>query len=162
GRTAGSARRGGTAACVAGPRAPAGHQQPRPAQLRGVAGYHARAARPGAGRPGAGHRKRHPRRRGRGEDAGRRRRRLPGRRSLHARTGSGTGIAPVILRAMTAETPLPYRPLVVFDFDHTLYDGDSGAHFVSWLIKRSAWRKLLALLAAPLLDRKSTRLNSSH
>ena len=49
------------------------------------------------------------------------------------------------------ETPIPYRPLVVFDFDHTLYDGDSGAHFVSWLIKRSAWRKLLALLAAPLL-----------
>ena len=43
------------------------------------------------------------------------------------------------------------RRLVVFDFDHTLYDGDSGAHLVSWLIKRSAWRKLLALLAAPLL-----------
>src|SRR5690606_4227031 len=31
------------------------------------------------------------------------------------------------------------------------YDGDSGAHFVSWLIKRSAWRKLLAVLAAPVL-----------
>ena len=50
-----------------------------------------------------------------------------------------------------AETPLQYRPLVVFDFDHTLYNGDSGAHFVSWLIKRSAWRKAAALLAAPVL-----------
>ncbi|TWI03006.1 phosphatidylglycerophosphatase C [Luteimonas cucumeris] len=50
-----------------------------------------------------------------------------------------------------AETPVPYRPLVVFDFDHTLYDGDSGSHLVSWLIKRHAWRKLAALLAAPLL-----------
>jgi len=49
------------------------------------------------------------------------------------------------------ETPIPYRPLVVFDFDHTLYDGDSGSHFVTWLIKRRTWRKLLALLAAPLL-----------
>jgi phosphatidylglycerophosphatase C len=52
---------------------------------------------------------------------------------------------------LLSETPLPYRPLVVFDFDHTLYDGDSGAHFVSWLIKRRRWRKALALLAAPLL-----------
>ena len=43
------------------------------------------------------------------------------------------------------------RSLVVFDFDHTLYDGDSGAHLVAWLIRRHAWRKCLALLAAPLL-----------
>lgn len=43
------------------------------------------------------------------------------------------------------------RPLVVFDFDHTLYDGDSGAHLVSWLLKRRRWRKALALLATPLL-----------
>ncbi|MEO5566816.1 MAG: haloacid dehalogenase-like hydrolase [Luteimonas sp.] len=49
------------------------------------------------------------------------------------------------------ETPSPERPLVVFDFDHTLYDGDSGAHFVAWLIKRSGWRKALAVLSAPLL-----------
>jgi phosphatidylglycerophosphatase C len=41
--------------------------------------------------------------------------------------------------------------LVVFDFDHTLYDGDSGAHFVAWLIRRSPWRKALAALASPLL-----------
>lgn len=50
-----------------------------------------------------------------------------------------------------AETAVPYRPLVVFDFDHTLYDGDSGSHLVSWLIKRHTWRKAVALLAAPLL-----------
>ncbi len=34
------------------------------------------------------------------------------------------------------ETAVPYRPLVVFDFDHTLYDGDSGSHLVAWLIRR--------------------------
>jgi phosphatidylglycerophosphatase C len=50
-----------------------------------------------------------------------------------------------------AETSLPYRPLVVFDFDHTLYDGDSGAHLVAWLVKRAWWRRALAALAAPLL-----------
>src|SRR3546814_3629523 len=31
------------------------------------------------------------------------------------------------------EVAMPYRPLVVFDFDHTLYDGDSGSHLVMWL-----------------------------
>ena len=46
---------------------------------------------------------------------------------------------------------MPYRPLVVFDFDHTLYDGDSGSHLVLWLIRRHWWRKLAALLAAPVL-----------
>lgn len=50
-----------------------------------------------------------------------------------------------------AEASLPYRQLVVFDFDHTLYDGDSGSHLVSWLVKRSWWRRALALLAAPVL-----------
>lgn len=50
-----------------------------------------------------------------------------------------------------SETAVPYRPLVVFDFDHTLYNGDSGAHLVAWLIGRSAWRKLAAFLAAPVL-----------
>jgi len=50
-----------------------------------------------------------------------------------------------------SETAVPYRPLVVFDFDHTLYDGDSGSHLVAWLIARHWWRKLAALLAAPLL-----------
>ena len=49
------------------------------------------------------------------------------------------------------ETAVPYRPLVVFDFDHTLYDGDSGSHMVAWLIRRHPLRKLAALLAAPVL-----------
>ncbi len=42
-------------------------------------------------------------------------------------------------------------PLVVFDFDHTLYDGDSGGHLIRWLIRRSPWRIALAAVAAPLL-----------
>lgn len=41
-------------------------------------------------------------------------------------------------------------PVVVFDFDHTLYDGDSGSHLFTWLIRRSAWRIALALLLAPV------------
>lgn len=41
-------------------------------------------------------------------------------------------------------------PLVVFDFDHTLYDGDSGGHLFAWLVRRSWWRTLLALLIAPV------------
>ena len=42
-------------------------------------------------------------------------------------------------------------PLVVFDFDHTLYDGDSGAHLIEWLIRRATWRTALAALATPVL-----------
>lgn len=45
----------------------------------------------------------------------------------------------------------PYAPLVVFDFDHTLYDGDSGSHLVLWLIKRHWARVLAAVLFSPLL-----------
>jgi len=41
-------------------------------------------------------------------------------------------------------------PLVVFDFDHTLYDGDSGSHLFRWLIERVWWRRMLALLVAPV------------
>lgn len=44
----------------------------------------------------------------------------------------------------------PDAPLVVFDFDHTLYDGDSGGHLFRWLILRSPWRRALALLIAPV------------
>ena len=48
--------------------------------------------------------------------------------------------------------PVPREdaPLVVFDFDHTLYDGDSGSHLFRWLIERAWWRRALALLAAPV------------
>jgi phosphatidylglycerophosphatase C len=41
-------------------------------------------------------------------------------------------------------------PLVVFDFDHTLYDGDSGGHLFAWMVHRAWWRRLLALLIAPV------------
>ena len=53
---------------------------------------------------------------------------------------------------MSARYPdaVPGAPLVVFDFDHTLYDGDSGSHLFKWLIERAWWRRLLALLAAPV------------
>lgn len=47
-------------------------------------------------------------------------------------------------------TPATDAPLVVFDFDHTLYDGDSGGHLFRWLIVRRWWRVLLALLVAPV------------
>ena len=47
-------------------------------------------------------------------------------------------------------SPLDDAPLVVFDFDHTLYDGDSGSHLFRWLIERAWWRRLLALLFAPV------------
>ena len=46
--------------------------------------------------------------------------------------------------------PRADAPLVVFDFDHTLYDGDSGSHLFAWLIRRHWWRTALALLAAPV------------
>jgi phosphatidylglycerophosphatase C len=54
---------------------------------------------------------------------------------------------------MTEGYPLPQAdaPLVVFDFDHTLYDGDSGSHLFAWLIRRNPLRLLVALLATPLL-----------
>jgi phosphatidylglycerophosphatase C len=55
---------------------------------------------------------------------------------------------------MTAGPYPPPRedaPLVVFDFDHTLYDGDSGSHLFAWLIRRNPVRILAALLATPLL-----------
>lgn len=41
-------------------------------------------------------------------------------------------------------------PLVVFDFDHTLYDGDSGGHLFAWMVRRAWWRRLLALLLLPV------------
>jgi len=41
--------------------------------------------------------------------------------------------------------------LIVFDFDHTLYDGDSGSDFFYWLLQRNFWRKGLALLVTPLV-----------
>lgn len=55
--------------------------------------------------------------------------------------------------AVDAGFPKPRAdaPFVVFDFDHTLYDGDSGSHLFAWLIRRNLWRLALALLMTPLL-----------
>ena len=53
------------------------------------------------------------------------------------------------LAAILARGPAE-RPLAVFDFDHTLYDGDSGSHLFKWLIERAWWRRLLAILVAPV------------
>lgn len=47
-----------------------------------------------------------------------------------------------------AMTPVP---VVIFDFDHTLYDGDCGREWIAWLIRRHPIRLVLALLASPLL-----------
>ena len=64
---------------------------------------------------------------------------------------------------MTPAFPEPRAdaPLVVFDFDHTLYDGDSGGHLIVWLLKRSGLRIVAAILAtivlAPLLALVPTR-----
>ncbi|MBB3275610.1 MULTISPECIES: HAD-IB family phosphatase [Pseudoxanthomonas] len=47
--------------------------------------------------------------------------------------------------------PRPEAPLVVFDFDHTLYAGDSGGHLVTWLIRRNPLRAAVAILASVVL-----------
>ena len=53
---------------------------------------------------------------------------------------------------MSDSYPVPHddAQLVVFDFDHTLYDGDSGSHLFAWLIRRNPLRLLAALLITPV------------
>jgi phosphatidylglycerophosphatase C len=62
---------------------------------------------------------------------------------------------------VNAMQPRTDAPLVVFDFDHTLYDGDSGGDLVQWLIRQSALRSIAALLASvvflPMLAFVATR-----
>jgi phosphatidylglycerophosphatase C len=41
--------------------------------------------------------------------------------------------------------------LIVFDFDNTLYAGDSGTQLITWLLRRNWWRMLAATLAAPVI-----------
>ena len=60
-----------------------------------------------------------------------------------------SAVGPPALRPQYSHTG-DDAPLVVFDFDHTLYNGDSGSHLFAWLIKRAWWRRLLALLLAPV------------
>ncbi|RPE79617.1 haloacid dehalogenase-like hydrolase [Vulcaniibacterium tengchongense] len=64
---------------------------------------------------------------------------------------SGTPALAASAQAERETQARPCAPLVVFDFDHTLYDGDSGGHLVLWLIRRRWWRAALALLLSPLL-----------
>jgi len=54
---------------------------------------------------------------------------------------------------MNQDYPQPANdaPLIVFDFDHTLYEGDSGSDFFYWLLQRNIWRKGLALFITPLV-----------
>nr|WP_201745763.1 haloacid dehalogenase-like hydrolase [Xylella taiwanensis] len=51
-------------------------------------------------------------------------------------------------------------PLVVFDFDHTLYDGDSGSDLFAWLIRSNPLRLAAALLVTPLLGPLAAMLST--
>ncbi|VXA93703.1 Indole-3-glycerol phosphate synthase (modular protein) [Luteimonas sp. 9C] len=67
-------------------------------------------------------------------------------------TGAGADPdAPVVAHLLKDATAHGTARTVVFDFDHTLYDGDSGTDLFRWLITRSVWRTALACLAAPVL-----------
>ncbi len=54
---------------------------------------------------------------------------------------------------MTDLSPQPHAdaPLVVFDFDNTLYRGDSGGELIQWLLRRSVLRALAAMVASIVL-----------
>jgi indole-3-glycerol phosphate synthase/phosphoserine phosphatase len=65
-----------------------------------------------------------------------------------ASADTGTPVVAQLLKDTAANDTVR---TVVFDFDHTLYDGDSGTHLFRWLITRSVWRTALACLAAPVL-----------
>ena len=71
--------------------------------------------------------------------------------SVAPKAAAGDASTPVVARLLKDTAANEQARTVVFDFDHTLYDGDSGTHLFRWLITRSAWRTALALLAAPLL-----------
>lgn len=64
--------------------------------------------------------------------------------------GTTAGASPVVASLLRRGPEEAGPKTVVFDFDHTLYDGDSGTHLFRWLIRRSAWRTALALLATPV------------
>ena len=53
----------------------------------------------------------------------------------------------------TQAYPVPRAdaPVVVFDFDHTLYDGDSFGHVLRWLLKRNPLRSVVAIAASVVL-----------
>jgi phosphatidylglycerophosphatase C len=41
--------------------------------------------------------------------------------------------------------------VAIFDFDHTLTTWDTAARFFSWLLRRSPWRMVVLLVAAPFI-----------
>lgn len=47
--------------------------------------------------------------------------------------------------------PRTDAPLVVFDFDNTLYRGDSGGELIQWLLRSNPLRALAAILASIVL-----------
>jgi len=79
---------------------------------------------------------------------------VPARASVAPPSGSSDGVLGVAHasepRASDPDDAAAAQQTVVFDFDHTLYDGDSGTHLFRWLIVRAWWRRLLALLVAPV------------
>lgn len=67
-----------------------------------------------------------------------------------AATPASDDLSSVVAQLLKPATAPAQAKTVVFDFDHTLYDGDSGTHLFTWLIKRSWWRMALALLVSPV------------
>lgn len=51
----------------------------------------------------------------------------------------------------TYPAPRDDAPVVVFDFDHTLYDGDSFSHVLRWLLKRNPLRSIVAIATSIVL-----------
>lgn len=51
----------------------------------------------------------------------------------------------------TCPAPRADAPVVVFDFDHTLYDGDSFGHVLRWLLRRNPLRSVVAIAASIVL-----------
>ena len=51
----------------------------------------------------------------------------------------------------TYPVPRAEASVVVFDFDHTLYDGDSFSHVLRWLLRRNPLRSVLAIAATVVL-----------
>lgn len=48
----------------------------------------------------------------------------------------------------TYPAPRADAPVVVFDFDHTLYDGDSFGHVLRWMLRRNPLRSVVAIAAS--------------
>ncbi len=51
----------------------------------------------------------------------------------------------------TQAPAIPAGGLVVFDFDHTLFRGDSGTGLMLWMLRRNPLRMLAAFVVSPLI-----------